>query len=47
MAKQIQEINSRTKIDPNPRKKMKTGEIRREERFGLYIQDREQKSKRK
>jgi ATP-dependent helicase YprA (DUF1998 family) len=47
IAKQIQEINSRTKIDPNTRKKMKTGEIGRDEIFELYIQAREQKSKRK
>ena len=47
IAKQIQEINSRTKIDPNTRKKMKTGEIGRDEIFELYIQDREQKRKRK
>jgi hypothetical protein len=47
IAKQIQEINSRTKIDPNTTKKMNTGEIGREEIFELYIQDREQKSKRK
>jgi hypothetical protein len=47
IAKQIQEINSRTKIDPNTRKKMKTGEIGRDEIFELYIQDREEKSKRK
>ena len=47
IAKQIQEINSRTKIDPNTRKKMKTGEIGRDEIFELYIQGREQKSKRK
>jgi hypothetical protein len=31
IAKQIQKINSRTKIDPNTRKKMKTGEIGRDE----------------
>ena len=47
IAKQIQEINSKIKIDPNTRKKMKTGEIGRDEIFELYIQDREQKSKRK
>ena len=47
IAKQIQEINSRTKIVPNTRKKMKTGEIGRDEIFELYIQTREQKSKRK
>ena len=27
IAKQIQEINSRTKIDPNTRKKIKTGKL--------------------
>ena len=47
IAKQIQEINSKIKIDPNTRKKMKTGEIGRDEIFELYIQDKEQKSKRK
>jgi hypothetical protein len=47
IAKQIQEITSRTKIDPNTRKKMKTGEIGRDGIFELYIQDREQKRKRK
>ncbi len=47
IAKQIQEINSRTKIDSNTKKKMKTGEIGRDEIFELYIQDREEKSKRK
>jgi predicted patatin/cPLA2 family phospholipase len=47
IAKQIQEINNRKKIDPNTRKKMKTGEIERDEIFELYIQGREQKSKRK
>ena len=47
IAKQIQEINNRKKIDTNTRKKMKTGEIGRDETFELYIQDREQKSKRK
>ena len=31
IAKQIQEINSRTKFEPNTRKKMKTGEIERTE----------------
>ena len=41
IAKQIQEINNRKKIDPNTRKKMKTGEIERDEIFELYIQDRE------
>ncbi|MDF2737511.1 MAG: hypothetical protein K0S93_1368 [Nitrososphaeraceae archaeon] len=47
IAKQIQEITNRKKIDPNTRKKMKTGEIERDEIFELYIQGREQKSKRK
>jgi hypothetical protein len=47
IAKQIQEITSRTKIDPNARKKMKTREIGRDGIFELYIQDREQKRKRK
>ena len=47
IAKQIQEINRKTKIDPNTRKKMKTGEIGRDEIFELYIQDRGQKRKRK
>jgi hypothetical protein len=47
IAKQIQEINSRIKIDPNTGKKMKTGESGRDEIFELYIQDREEKSKRK
>jgi hypothetical protein len=40
-------ITCRTKIDPNTRKKMKTGEIGRNGIFELYIQDREQKRKRK
>jgi ATP-dependent helicase YprA (DUF1998 family) len=47
IAKQIQEITSRTKIDPNTRKKMKTRESGRDGIFELYIQDREQKRKRK
>ena len=47
IAKQIQEITSRTKIDPNTRNKRKTGEIGRDEIFELYIQDREQERKRK
>jgi hypothetical protein len=47
IAKQIQEINSRIKIDPNTGKKMKTGGSGRDEIFELYIQAREQKSKRK
>ena len=36
IAKQIQEITSRTKIDPNTRKKMKTGEIGRD---GIKIEN--------
>lgn len=47
IAKQIQEINSRTKFEPNTRKKMKTGEIGRDGIFELYLQDRGQKHKRK
>ena len=47
IAKQIQEINSRTKFQPNTRKKMKTGEIGRDEIFELYFQDRGQKHKQK
>ncbi|MGI9010358.1 MAG: hypothetical protein ACR2F1_04110 [Nitrososphaeraceae archaeon] len=45
IAKQIQEINNRTKIDPETRKKIKTGEMGRDEMFEIWLQDRERKYK--
>ena len=43
IANQIQEIKNRTKIDPDTRKRIKTGEMGRDEMFELYLQDRERK----
>lgn len=45
IAKQIQEINSKTKIDQDTRNKIKKGEIGRDEMFELWLQDRERKLK--
>ena len=41
--KQIQEIKNNTKIDPDTRKRIKTGEIGKDEMFEIWVQDRERK----
>lgn len=47
IAKQIQEINSRTKFEPNTRKKMKSGEIGRTEYLSFIFKIEDKKHKRK
>ena len=43
IAKQIQEINNRTKIDSDTRKRLKNGQMGRDEMFEIWLQDRERK----
>ena len=43
IANQIQEIKNRTKIDPDTRKRIKTGEMGKDEIFNLWVEDRERK----
>ena len=47
IAKQIQEINSRTKFEPNTRKKMKSGEIGRTGYLSFIFKIEDKKHKRK
>ena len=47
IATQIQEINSRTKFEPNTRKKLKSGELGRTEYLSFIFKIEDKKHKRK
>ena len=47
IVKQFQEINTRTKVDPDIIKKAKSGELGKDVLFELWLQDRDQKEKKR